>query len=154
MLPFLGCNKEDKKVKLELEKEKISKFRIEIFNQEKIDSRKILSDIIPMSDSISENKFSKNNTSREKIYFTGIKNGQLRFFENPKRIISAIGYYENGVEVIKMEYFNNGQAKCRFSLTDDGIKNGPYFCFKENGQIWLSGYFDKGLSIQDSLKKY
>lgn len=40
--------------------------------------------------------------------------------------------------------YQNGQLFFEMSLTADGIKNGPFFIYHENGQLMMESYWSAG----------
>ena len=43
---------------------------------------------------------------------------------------------------------------CKFNVTNEGIRNGLFYCYKENGEYRHTGYFRNDIQLKDSLKVF
>jgi len=131
---------------------KISAFCKDIFNSEKINSKAVLDNIHMLTDKKMTDTADYVREPKATLFISSSTNSHFQVFENPKGKITALAYYLNGKKINIAEYYTNGQVMCKFTTTNEGLRNGHYACYKENGSFRQLGYYLNGKEITDSLK--
>ena len=150
---FLGCGEEEIKNKnlfnTDIININVSK---SIFSKELIASREILDTLKNISDSIIIDSVKHYNAVKSTIYKN--RKGRTYFIvlENPVGTITYLALKRDSVYLNCAEYFGNGQIMCKFSVTEEGIREGKFKCFNKNGDCIRTGYFRNGKEIKDSTK--
>ncbi len=93
-------------------------------------------------------------TPKATLFINNKARTKFRVYENPKGTITAICYYREGKEINVAEYYKNGQAMCLFSVTENGIRDGNYNCYYEDGSLRITGYYKLGKGIKDSTRTF
>ena len=129
-------------------------FSKSIFSREIINSKGILDTLKTLSDTIYADTAKYLRTPKATIYANNAARTYFKVFENPKGTITAMAFFKNKTKISVAEYFKNGQVMCKFSVTDDGVRDGNFFCFYEDGKYRSTGYYKNGTEIRDSSKTY
>ncbi len=154
---LLGCAQADKyegKFLNENAETLTTNFSKSIFSKEIINSKGILNALKTLSDSIYTDTAKYFRTPKATIYANNEAKTYFQIFENPKGTITAIAFYKNKNQINVAEYFENGQVMCKFNMTDDGVRDGSYVCFFEDGKFRIKGYYKNGKEIKDSLRTF
>ena len=138
---FLSCKTEPE---FDLKKQnQIVELSRNIFSQKKIDSKEILALIEQNSTQIYQDTV-KNKSKSVTIYSNPAAKTYFKIYEKSKGIIFAIAFFKNGKEINTTEYYENGQIQCLFALNMQGVRDGKYNCFHENGNIRITGMYSNG----------
>ncbi len=132
----------------------ITEFSKSIFSRERIISKEILDTLNILSDTIFADTAKYYRTPKAIIYANNAARTYFQVIEDPKGTINLIAFFNNNIEMNVAEYFDNGQVMCKFNVTDEGVRDGRYFCYYENGKYRRTGYYKKGKEINDSLRSY
>ena len=130
----------------------ITNFSKYIFSREIINSREILDTLKTLSDNIFPDTAKYIRTPKATVYANNAARTYFQVFEDPKGTITAIAFYKNKTQINVAEYFDNGQVMCKFSVTDNGLRNGNYFCYYEDGRFRITGFYKNGTEIADSSR--
>lgn len=151
---MLGCGERSKQID-EVYKNKqtqIITFSRTLFSNENIKSKNVLDSLQSLSDKIMEDTSGSLRRPKATLFISESTNTYFRVYENPKGTIRAIGFYLSGEIVNVAEYYKNGQVMCKFSVTDDGKRNGPYTCYFEDGTYRKQGYYTNDAEVADSSR--
>lgn len=154
---LLSCNQTIKNSDAKFDKDKqiqLSNFAKTLFCKEKINFKETLDTIKTFADIIQTDTAEYVRTPRANLYITTTSKTQFQIFENPKGIITAMAFYKNAKKIYIAEYFKNGQIICKFSVTDDGVREGKYSCYNEDGFCNKIGYYKNNNVIADSTKYF
>jgi len=154
---FSGCcqtNSHNEKPFDEETQSLITNFSKSIFDREIINSMEILDTLTLLSDTIFVDTAKYFRTPKATVFANNVARTYFRVFENPKGTITAIGFYKNNAEINVAEYFDNGQVMCKFKVTVDGVRDGQFRCYYENGDFRTIGYYRNGQEIKDSTIRY
>jgi antitoxin component YwqK of YwqJK toxin-antitoxin module len=151
-LAFYSCNSDKvvlekwnngkPKVILEFKDVKDSIFtKIEYFESEKIKSTQ---EYVKGKMSGKEIKYSEKGFKYQEFdYLNGQKNGiGTAWYESGK--ISFQFKYKHGLYYDGTEYFENGWPRVLVRFSAPGQREGKAFYYKEDGYIWMEGYFKNG----------
>ncbi len=125
-----------------------------LFSLNEINSSAILDTLEKMSDTILFNTPIKPDSREGTIYVNREANAKYVIYEYSKGSISGISYLRNDKDINTVEYYPNGQAMCKFSVLEDGTRDGHYDCFEENGIKSSSGFYANGRKVKDSSRFY
>jgi antitoxin component YwqK of YwqJK toxin-antitoxin module len=156
-LTLFGCHDSSDKNFVQTTNKKASNiigFDKYLFSFNKINSSAILDTLEKMSDTILFNTSIKPNTREGTIYVNNEADTKYVIYEYSKESISAIGYFRNDNNINTVEYYPNGQVMCKFSVLEDGIRDGHYACFEENGIVRSSGFYANRREVKDSARLY
>ena len=154
---FVSCKETNKPLDKTFDKEAeilTTNFSKSIFSREIINSKEILDTLSTLSDTIYADTAKYFRTPKATIYANNAARTYFQVFENPKGTITAMAFFKNKTEMSVAEYFKNGQVMCKFSVTDDGVRDGNFFCFYEDGKYRSTGYYKNGTEVRDSSKTY
>lgn len=154
---FVSCGETNKPLDKPFDKEAeilTTNFSKSIFSRESINSKEILDTLSTLSDTIYADTAKYFRTPRATIYANNAARTYFQVFENPKGTITAMAFFKNRTEMSVAEYFKNGRVLCKFSVTDDGVRDGKFFCFYEDGKYRSTGYYKNGVEVRDSSKTY
>lgn len=154
---FVGCRPTNKPQDKPSDKEAetlTTNFSKAIFSREIINSKEFLDTLKTLSDTIYADTAKYFRTPKATVYANNAARTYFQVFENPKGTITAIAFFKNQTQMNVAEYFSNGQVMCKFSVTEDGVRDGNYFCFYEDGKCRTTGYYKNGTEIKDSSKTY
>lgn len=154
---FIGCNTNstnNKISKTNNEPKIIKEFDNYLFGLAKINSFEIRDTLQKTSDTILMNTSIKPGSREGTIYVNHTTNSKYIVYEYSNGSISAIVYYYGDRNINAAEYHPNGQVICKFPISEDGIRNGKYHCFQENGNLKSTGFYFKGEEISDSMKVF
>jgi antitoxin component YwqK of YwqJK toxin-antitoxin module len=157
LLILIGCSQTNKPHEKPFDKKAQTltiNFSKSIFSKEKINSKEILDTLNILSDTIFVDTAKYNRAPKATIYANNSAKTYFQVFENPKGIITAIAFFKNRTEINVAEYFNNGQVMCSFKVTDEGIRDGKFICYYEDGKYRRTGYYKNGTEVNDSSKTY
>lgn len=143
---FVSCNNATNK-RITVNKEKqdvINNYNKYVFSLTKIESKNILDSLKILSDTIFTDTANYYRTPKATLYINNEARTIDQIFEDPKGVITVMRYCKEGKEIYIQEYYTNGQVKCKFSVTNNGVRNGDFTCFYENGNIRKSGVFENG----------
>jgi antitoxin component YwqK of YwqJK toxin-antitoxin module len=150
---FSNCNFTIKQTPLNKEKLKIiDGYNRRLFNLTKIDSKQVLDSLERLSDNIFTDTGHYFRTPKATLYINTQAKTKNQVFENPKGTITAIGYYRGEKQINMAEYYSNGQIMCMFTVDEDGVRNGNYYCYYEDGSFRMTGKFSNGNEIRDSFQ--
>lgn len=88
------------------------------------------------------------------VFINDSSDSKYLIYKSTDETIDAIIYYKRGNRNNVAEYYPNGQVICRFSVTEDGIRNGKYYCFDDKGNITFQGFYINGKDIADSARSF
>lgn len=148
LLIILSCKKE-KPIDIIKENE-LDEFSKHIFDQKIIDSKEILRLIESKTVTKFKDTADYNRTPKATIFAINSFKTYFQVFVKPKNVISALAYYKNGKQIYAAEYYDNGTVMCKFNRSKEGIRNGKYECYYENGKIRSTGEYlnDKQIGFQ------
>jgi hypothetical protein len=153
----MSCSQTNKPYEKPFDKEAqtlTTNFCKSIFSRVKINSKEILDTLHSLSDTIFADTAKFCRTPKATIYANNAARTYFKVFENPKGTITAILFFKNKMKMNVAEYYGNGQVMCKFKVTDDGVRDGNFFCYYEDGKYRVTGYYKKGKEISDSSKTY
>lgn len=151
-----SCNslkKEEIKIDYQLQNQ-IDDYSKRLYSLKIINSEKVLDTLRTLSDNIMNDTAEYRRTPKATLYANNKAGTYFQVFENPKGTITAIVYFREGTEINVAEYYDNGQTMCLFAVTEDGIRNGYFNCYYENGEPRITGYHEMGKEIKDSTKTF
>ncbi len=154
---FVSCKETNKPLDKPFDKEAeilTTNFSKSIFSRKIINSKEIFDTLSTLSDTIYADTAKYFRTPKATIYANNAARTYFQVFENPKGTITAMAFFKNKTEMSVAEYFKNGQVMCKFSVTDDGVRDGNFFCFYEDGKFRRTGYYKNGTEVRDSSKRY
>jgi len=129
-------------------------FSRSIFSREIINSKEILDSLRTLSDTIYTDTSKYFRTPKATIFANNSAKTYFQVFEDPKGTITAMAFFKNKTELNVAEFYKNGQVMCKFSMTFDGVRNGNFFCYNEDGTFRSKGYYKNGTEVLDSSKTY
>ncbi|MFM2386796.1 MAG: hypothetical protein RL660_1553 [Bacteroidota bacterium] len=132
----------------------IANFSKYIFESEVINSKLILDSLKSLSDNIFVDTAKYLRTPKARVFANTNANTHFRVFEQPRGVITAISFYKKNIEINSAEYYNNGQVMCKFNTTTEGVRDGNYYCYEENGKYRMTGYYKKGVEVKDSARNF
>lgn len=132
----------------------LTNFSSWLFNQNKIQSQDVLDSIIRLSEKSILDTTGHSKERKAILYINDVAGTTFKVFKPKNGDIRYIGYYENGVEKNGVEYLDHGQAACLFKLTNNGIRDGIYRCYHEDGSIRIIGWYRNGKDIHDSIRRF
>ncbi len=156
-LSLFACNQTIKTsdAKFEQDKQtKLSNFAKALFCKDKINFKETLDSIKILADIIQIDTAQYVRTPKANLYITTTAKTQFQIFENPKGTITAMTFYKNGKKIYVAEYFKNGQIICKFSVTDNGVRDGKYNCYNEDGFCNMTSYYKNNNIVADSTKYF
>lgn len=155
LLTLLSCNREYKgdivKLEVNLELEPFNKW---VFGEDIINSKQLLDTFKKLSDTFFVDTASYVRKPKATLFINNHAKTFYRVFENPKGVITAIGFYRNSKQVCVAEYYENGQIMCSFSVKSNGIRDGGYICYHENGIYRTIGYYKNDVELSDSTRHF
>ncbi len=131
-----------------------SNFSKSVFSRDIINSQEILDTLKMLSDTIFSDTATYFRTPKATIYANDAARTYFQVFENPKGTITAMAFFKNKTEMNVGEYFKNGQVMCKFNVTDNGVRDGNFYCYYEDGKFRRTGYYQNGTEISDSSRTY
>lgn len=153
LLILTSCNGELKPIE-KSERLRTDKFSNYLFQQNKINSKSVLDSIKTMTDFSMKDTAEYKRTPNATLFVNKAAQTRFQVFENPKGSITAIAYFRYNKMINVAEYYENGQAMCLFSVTEDGQREGPYECFFEDGSYRIKGFYKNGKEVSDSTNRY
>ena len=123
-----------------------------LFDSKIINSKNILDSLTLFADNIIEDTAEYVRTPKANLFISPSTYTSFQVFENPKGTINVVAFYLNNKRLNVAEYYKNGQVMCRFSVDEQGQRNGQYECYNENGSYRQTGYYQNNKEIADSLK--
>ena len=105
-----------------------------LFSLKKITSNSILDTLNKISDTVLQDASVDSGSRKGTLYVSTLNDAKYLVYEYAAGSISAIIYYKGQKRINAAEYYPNGQIICNFPVTVDGIRNGVYSCFHENGK--------------------
>ena len=132
----------------------LSEFNKYIFTLKKIDSKRLLDTLREISDTVLKNTALDSVSRKGDLYIDLINDTKFLIYKSSEGVISAIIYCKGAKIVTATEYYPNGQVICKFSTNKDGIRDGPYCCYKEDGEIRSSGFYLNGTENRDSARYF
>lgn len=125
-----------------------------LFTLQKIDSRSVLDSIKALTTSSMQDTANYKRKPKANLFINEAGHTWYQVFENPKGTIAVIAYFRENQEINVAEYYKNGQAVCLFSVSEEGMRNGPYQCFYENGTPRIKGFYQNDNEVLDSTKQF
>lgn len=156
-LVLFSCNQTIKTSDTKFDQDKqtqLSNFAKALFCKDKINFKETLDSIKIFSDIIQIDTAKYVRRPKANLYITTIAKAHFQIFENPKGTITAMTFYKNGKKIYVAEYFKNGQIICKFLVTDNGVRNGKYTCYNEDGFSIMTSYYKNNNIISDSTKYF
>ena len=144
-LIIFGCKKE---TPFDINKQnELADFSEDVFNLKTINSKEILRLIELKTVTKFKDTAEYSRTPKATIYADNSAKTYFQVFEQPKNVITALSYYKNGKEIYVAEYYGNGTIMCKFNTSREGIRNGKYECYYENGETRTTGEYLKNKKI-------
>lgn len=152
----IGCE-QTTTTKIDIDENKQARILIfakSLFSKELMDSKNTLDSLQLLTNRIMEDTTEYVRTPKATLFISNSTNTYFQVFEKPKGTITAIAFYLNDNRFYAAEYFKNGQVMCKFSVSGDGKRNGPYICYNEDGTYRTLGYYKNDKEIADSVKRF
>src|SRR6185436_3730933 len=146
-LIIVSCSQTSKPYEKSFDKQaqsSILKYSKSDFNRDIINSLEILDTLKMLSDTICPDTAKYFRTPKATLYANTAARTFFQVFEDPKGTITAMAFFINKTEMNVAEYFKNGQVMCKFNVTDDGVRDGNFYCYYEDGKFRRTGYYKNG----------
>lgn len=75
------------------------------------------------------------------IYSNKSANIFYKVYEEPKGIIKFMSFHINNKKNYEAEYYDNGLIMCKINTSREGIRNGVFECYHENGMLRIFGEY-------------